>query len=442
MKKILCIFIFALTIFLLSGCNLLPTEKRVLSNEDWIEDIQSLDTNLRKEHPNIFKYIEEEEWNKSIESLKSDVDKISDTSIILRISQIVTSIGDSHTGIDPLDLIKPLDEEQIKPESIAEFPIKCEYFDDGVRVIECDSKYKDILGAKLVSINNVDINKILSDIATLIPHDYKNEQCALVYSKEFMNVYNILKSFEVVDNNKATYTFENDKKETITLKLKAVENKKINYIAVNKKDMKTNKVPKGENEVYWYKNFEEDDILYFRFNRFATNYRIFKDQKPEKEPPDFREVQEKLIREINRHNYSKFVIDLRENRGGDVNIRNSIVAMIKFQTDLKGEDIYILTGKESVSASATLAWELQSKLGATVVGETTGGNVNIFTSVAQSIELPNSKLKIYHPFKESIYEKGYIGGVNPDFEVKQSYEDYINGIDTSYEYIKNLKLDK
>ena len=442
MKKILCVIVFSLIIFLLSVCSSLLSEKRVLNNEKWIEDIKYLDANLRKEHPNIFKYVEEDEWNQSIESLIVDIPKLSDSSIILRTSQIIASLGDGHTFINPLDLITPFGQEHIKPESVVEFPIKCEYFDDGVRVVECDSKYKDILGYKLISINNIDINKILSDIATLISHDYKNEQCSLVYAKKFMNIYDILKFFEVVDSYRATFNFENDKKEIISLELKAIENKKINYISKNKKNMKTNEVPSGENEVYWYKNFEDDEILYFRLNKFTTNFHIFKDKKPDKEPPDFREVQERLISEINKHNYSKFIIDLRENRGGDVNILNAVVDMIKFQTDLKGEDIYILTGKESASASVTLAWKLQSTLGATVVGETTGGNVNLFTTCNQSLELPNSNLNIYYPFKESIYKKGYIGGVNPDFEVRQNYSDYLNGVDTCYEFIKNLNLSK
>ena len=116
--------------------------------------------------------------------------------------------------------------------------------------------------------------------------------------------------------------------------------------------------------------------------------------------------------------------------------------MIKFRTDLIGEEIYILTGKYSNSSSTTFAWELQKKLGANIVGETTGGNVNLFTTGGQIIELPNSKLKVYVSAYESVNEKGYIGGVNPDFEVKQNYNDYINGIDTVYEYIKDLNIHK
>ena len=95
-----------------------------------------------------------------------------------------------------------------------------------------------------------------------------------------MNIYDILKFFEEVDSDRTTFNFENDKKEIISLELKAIENKKINYISKNKKNMKTNEVPSGENEVYWYKNFEEDEILYFRLNKFTTNFHIFKGKIP------------------------------------------------------------------------------------------------------------------------------------------------------------------
>lgn len=408
-----------------------------MTNAEWIEDIQTLDTELREKHPNIFKYISEESWSKNIENLKSDLSHLSDTDIILRISQIVNTIGDGHTFIHPKDLLKPIDEENLSPETLLEFPIKGDYFNDGFRIVECGSNYQKILGSRLIAINDIDINTVLNDVSTLISGDYKNNQHPLAYAKLFINSYDVLKFFKVVDSTNAKFTFENNNGEEIILNLKAIENKKINYISPNKKEMKTNIIKGVENPYYWYKNFKEDNVLYFKYNTFLKNYFLFRDNLLYELLPDFREVQERLITEINNHDYSKFIIDLRNNQGGDVNILNAMISMFKFQTDLKGEDIYVITGKQSASASVTLAWELQSKLGATVVGETTGGNVNIFTTVSQKIELPNSTLKITHPFKESIYDKDHIGGVVPDFEVIQTYEDYINGIDTCYEFIKN-----
>lgn len=32
-------------------------------------------------------------------------------------------------------------------------------------------------------------------------------------------------------------------------------------------------------------------------------------------------------------------------------------------------------------------------------------------------------------------EEGYSGGAKPDIEIKQNYADYIDGVDTCYEYI-------
>lgn len=441
MKRIVYTVIFLITITLVSGCNLPLEEKQILSKEQWVEDIQTLDKGLREGHPDIFKYTSEEEWNQNIESLKADVDKLSDSDIILRISQIVKTIGDAHTFVHPIDFLKPIGEEKLNTESILVFPIKGDYFNDGFRIVECGSNYQKILGTRLIAINDIDINTILNDLSTLITSDYKNNQCSLAYAKFFINSYDVLKFFNIVDNTNAEFTFENDEGEEIILNLKAVENHKINYISTSKKEMKTNIIEGIKNPYYWYENFEEDNILYFRYNSFGTNYSIFKDNKLGEMLPDFREVQERLIDEINKHDYSKFIIDLRENGGGDVKIRNAMMEMFKIRTDLKGEDIYVITGKQSASASVSLAWELQSKLGANVVGETTGGNVNLFSTHNQSVVLPNSGLNIYHSFKESIYDKDHTGGVVPDFKVIQTYEDYINGVDTCYEYVKDLNID-
>ena len=435
MKRILFIISLLLIITFSTGCNQLLTEERILSNDQWLEDIEYLNEKLTKYHPDIFKFISEEEWSESINNLKLEVPQLSDTSIKLRISQIIASIGDAHTSMLPSELLSSIPSPILKGENptdikgILEFPIKCEYFDDGLRVIECDSKYKEILGSKIVSINNTDINKIINDIGTLFSHDYKNEQKSSKYANIYLNIYDFLKFFNIVDSKKAEYEFEFNDEERIVLTLRASESKDINYISKDKKEMKTNKIQAGESDFYWFRNFEEDNILYLKFNKFIHKT---------KGEPDFYKFQEELLKEINNKNYSKFIIDLRNNGGGSITVLNAMIDMIKYQTDLKGEEIYIITGKETNSASVGLAWNLQSKIGATVVGEITGGNINLFSTNSSQIELPNSKLKPLYSTKFKNNKEGYNGGVKPDIEIIQDYKDYINGIDTCYEYIKNI----
>lgn len=441
MKNKLFIIIFLVTSIVLTGCSSSFYEEQVLSDVQWIEDIDYLDNKLKEYHPDLFKFISEDKWNKNIENLKSEVPELSDTSIKLRISQIIASIGDAHTSMLPSELLSPVPSPILRGENpndiegVLEFPIKCDYFDDGVRVIECDSKYKEILGYKIISINNMNINSIINDIGTLFACDYNNEQKGLEYAKEYLNVYEFLKFFNVIGSNKAEYVFENDNDEKIHLSLKATENKNIDYISVSKKDMKTSMIPKGKSEFYWYENFQEDNILFLKFNSFISN-------TDNEKCPNFYDFQDRLLKEINNNNYHKFVIDLRNNRGGKTKILNSMIEMFKYKTNLNSENIYVITGKKTNSASVLLTWDLQSKRGATVVGEVTGGNINLFFTNSSQLELSNSKLKPTYSLGFINNNERYNGGVKPDIEIIQDYEDYINGIDTCYEYIKNININE
>ncbi|MGL5715457.1 MAG: S41 family peptidase [Paraclostridium sp.] len=434
--KHLCLIITLMTAMFFSGCSYTSSDTRILSDAQWIEDIDFLDNKLRYFHPDLFKYISEDKWNENIERLKLEVPQLSDNFIKLRISQIISSIGDSHTALLSSELLSPIpstlppDENPTYIEGIVEFPIKCDYFDDGLRVIECDSKYSEVLGYKLISINNVNINNIISDISTLISYDYENEQKGMAYVNQILNVYEILNFFNIVDSNMAEYVFENDDKEQINLSIQAKKNVDIEYVSINKKSMKTSVIPEGSDKNYWYTNFNDDNILFFKFNRFIT------DTRGEKYP-NFDKFLEGLLEEINKNNYEKFIIDLRENRGGSPKVLNALIENINYRTNLNGEDIYIITGKTTGSASVLLAYNMQSKKGATVVGEVTGGNINLFSSGGR-FELPNSKLKPTVSSNSIVNKNGYNGGVIPDIKVIQNYKDYINGIDTCYEYIKNI----
>lgn len=436
MKNLYIVMILLVTMFS-TGCISTNYEKRVLNDNEWIEDINFLDSKLREYHSDLFKFVGEDTWNKNINKLKEDVPKLSDSSIKLRIVQIISSIGDAHTSVLSGEIFAPIPSTMPKRKNITEvdgileFPIKCDYFDDGLRVIECDTNYEQVLGYKLISINNKNIDTIVSDISTLVSYDYGNEQKGKAHASRFLNVYEILKFLNIVLRDEAEYIFENHNNEKIKLSIKAKNNEKIKYISANKKKMKTNVVPKGSTKFYWYNNFKEDNILFFKFNKFITDI-------SSENYPNFHEFLDGLIEEINSNNYKRFVIDLRENNGGLIEVLNAFIENITYRTNLEGKNIYILTSKKSASASVLLAFHMQSKKGANIVGETTGGNVNSFNTVNYQIELPNSKLKPVISLKLQIKEEEYKGGVKPDIEVKQKYKDYIDGIDTCYEYIKQL----
>lgn len=435
MKNLILIIAMILSLGL-SGCSSVIDGEKNLENKKWIEDINHLDKELREKHPDLFRYITEDKWVENLDNLKNDVKKISDQDIVLRIAQIVSSIQDAHTAIDPVDLLTPIEEEKMDIDDRIEFPIKCEYFEDGLRVIQCSKEYKEILGYKLLSINGIEIEEVMKRLYSLTFHD--NEQHAKERAKTYMQLYEFLNFLEIVHSEEAEYVFEDENNNKVSLNIKAEKFKDINYTDIEHKEFKTDKKPEGESDFYWFTHFEEDKILYFQYNRILSSTGVGSAYKGAEKYPDYFEFLNRLLDKINDTEFDKLVIDLRKNPGGSMPLVNTSVELLKHRTDLRNEDIVLITGKATGSASVQLAFSLQNSLGAIVIGEETGGNVNFFTTEQELIVLPNSKLSIAHPSYARNNSKNHEGGVKPDIEIIQTYEDYLNGVDTCYEYVRNI----
>lgn len=435
MRKTILIMFLLFSTLVITGCTNTKDTEKVLSNKQWIEDINYFDEQMKLNHPDPFIYLDEENWDESIKELKSDVRKLSDVDIALRISQIVSSMKDSHTSIHILNLLAPVGEEQIDRKEIVEFPINLEYFEDGIRVIACGNEYKDILGYKLLAINNTSIEEVIEKVSKIMPYD--NSQFAKGLGKEYSNIYEYLRFLEIVDNKEVEYLFENSKQEKVVVKMKAIKNADIDYVDINKKESKISEKVNDSNDFYWYKFFEEDNILYFKLSKILTNQLPSVAHINKKELPNYYDFHNKFIEEINNKKPGKLVVDIRHNPGGSIGLIDFIVHDLKYRIDVEKENIYVITNKNTASAAADLAWRLQNDMGVKVIGEETGGNVNYFGTEGESIALPNSKLKIKHPYMFIENKKGHVGGVKPDVEIIQSFDAYMQGIDDCYEYINN-----
>ncbi|CEN93406.1 S41 family peptidase [Paraclostridium sordellii] len=423
MKKIGFIIMTIIFIIFLIFTVIRVEGNKNIENKKWIEDITYLDESLKKEHPDLFRNISQSEWDMNIKNLKLNVRKLSDLEISLRIAQMISSIKDGHTYMDLINTINTFSEDSTKVEEVETFPIKVEYFEDGLRVTGCDKRYDQVLGYKLISINNISIDEVIKKLSSLI--NYDNEQSAKEKSKKFIGVYEALKFLDIVKTKEAKFLYENDSNENVMLNIETIKNKDIEFEYLEKPKFKKYM---NEESPYWFEYIEEDNIFYFRFKQCLSTEEI-----------NYYSFEQKFIKVINDTKFEKLVIDLRDNRGGRLAIVDSIINELKYKTELEGKDIFAITNKGTASAAADIAWKLQYELGATIVGEETGGNVNFFGTENEFITLPNSKLKIFYPYNEVNNKKGYLGGVKPDIKVEQSYENYLKDIDDYYEFIKNIK---
>ena len=88
-----------------------------------------------------------------------------------------------------------------------------------------------------------------------------------------------------------------------------------------------------------------------------------------------------------------FVVDLRFNTGGDLNVATPLVNTIA--PLVRGTPVFVLTGRATFSAGITHAAQWKQFAGATVVGEPASDKLDVW-SEGGNIVLPNSQLTVHY----------------------------------------------
>jgi hypothetical protein len=182
-------------------------------------------------------------------------------------------------------------------------------------------------------------------------------------------------------------------------------------------------------ENYWFEYIPEDAVLYFQYNRAEPMV--------SKSMTTF--ITE-LTEEVQLRRPKAFVVDLRFNTGGDLNIATPLVNATA--PLLKGTPIFVLTGRATFSAGLTHAAQWKHA-GATLIGETVG-DVLDFWSEGGNVTLPNSKLAVHYTngfhkysLREYSVRKPYyfelkVDSLAPDIPREVSWDAYIAGRDPLY----------
>ncbi|MEG1009920.1 MAG: hypothetical protein RSF67_08965, partial [Clostridia bacterium] len=426
-----------------TACVSTNKDSRILTDEEWLEDITYLEKSILKDHPSPFEYVSETKWNEKVTKLKEDLTNLSDTEVIFRIHEIVSSMNDVHTYIKGTSSISPETKKVEKLVESSHFPIKFIWVGDELVVSSLPKEHEKLLESKVISINNYKIEEVLKKLFTIVKHD--NNQTARNSSLVYISSYDALEYLGVVDGKHAVkYVLQNESGvHTISLEPKIMENSKDEMVFIQDENLPENlKKPDNASDFYWVKPIEEDNAIYFKFNicdgkEFSTHQSL-----DNNEFPSFFEVVDEIIELSSSGNYDKFIIDLRSNGGGSAALVSYLLAKIEGETDIKEKyTTYVVTGNQTISAAAFSVVDIVNHLNATVVGEETGGNVNIFaySSVTDETILPNSGITLMISQVETEKIPGYKGGYKPDVEIKQSYKNYINRVDDCYEFIKSDK---
>ncbi|MGM0499692.1 MAG: hypothetical protein ACQERL_05745 [Bacillota bacterium] len=416
MRKIIFLFL----IILLLGGSL--TKAAEITEEDWLQDLNYLEKELPARHKNLFFQLEKEVFKNEIKKIKADLSKLSNLEITLKLAELFTKIGDSHTAVDNTRFFKEY------------YPVYFKKFADGYRVRAVDKEYKELLGAKLTSINGYSTAELKNKFSALITADNQN---ALEYKlASFLNLKEVLSYLKII-NQKNEFIFnEGDSQLKISFAAKNIENINENANDLIYLDYQKNFVFSNTDQLFWSKYLKTENILYFQYNSCWSRELAEKHKRPNSDLPSFFEQKNKIFNLIENNEIEKFVIDLRYNKGGDSSQGTQFaVELNKYKDEF---DTYVIIGPNTFSSAIINALDFKNQLEAYLIGTATMGKPNHFGEVRAFI-LPNTELKVSYSTKYfKLLENSDPDALYPDITVETEFEDFLNGRDTVLKIITTI----
>ena len=296
-----------------------------------------------------------------------------------------------------------------------------------------EKAYQDYIGQEIVSINGHSMDELMQALEPMISYDnevrLRRQFGGMVYVTEILQHYGMVTGGE--QSLPVVVRAADGAETTLDMKVYSAQE----YAAldtdayVNASQLRA-AVPATEpdREVYYKLLDLGGGALYMQYNSCRED--------PEHPMDEFAaEVEAKL----ESGDYTKFIIDLRNNGGGSDGVLYPITYLAQ-QFIANGNAAYVLAGEGTFSSALINTVQLKD-VGATFVGTPTGGSVDHFGAVT-AFELPNSGIRGQYSNKfidlGSYYQTVWNYGIEsfrPDIEVGQTFADYMDGVDTAVQYI-------
>jgi len=422
MKKAI---ILILTFFSIS------TYSQEIETQNWTTDLNFLKSELPKKHKNLFYKISKVEFENGIEQIIKQLDKDTDIETSIKLTQLIAKVGDSHTNLNISHLLK----------TRKTIPLDLIWFKEGLFISGSTKENYEVLDKKIVSINGFKTKTIIDSLKTL----FVDENTALIKNNSSRLLDNkvLLKYFGFSGSKDTIYNVElSDIKGEITkLKLQEVDNdlslsKNKIYLKANpEKPFYRNGSGKNFKEEY----FPKEKIYFIQYNKCISRETIekFGDKEAAYKQPSFKEFEEKVLKTLENSDIDKLIFDMRFNQGGSSYLAESLIDKIAQNKKInKKGKLFVVVGNDTFSSAIFNTIYFKEKTNATIIGEETSGKPNHFGNI-KSFRLPYSEIKVTYSSEYWKLTKDDSNTIVPEIMVENSYNDFKNGIDPVFEYVKN-----
>ncbi|WP_347375070.1 S41 family peptidase [Aequorivita sp. Q41] len=475
MKKIVYLSII---FFIISNSIFAQATDDSYSQKKFVEDFDYLITELKLQHQGLYEYVEKNETNAKIDSIRNTLETCqTKLEFYEKLRYVIGLTNEGHTSIDlpRWSMIKfGLSKSFI--------PLTVKLCNENLIVTQnYGNEVTDLKkGVKILSINGRKVSEILKKVYPLIPTDGFNETSksewvgGLNFSLLYRLVYGKEKKFKI-----EVQEFNKNKTQTLTIP------------AIRFTKFKTKKA-KFASQDFDYNHFKfeqiNDSIAYLSIPSFGDDH------------INYEKFYQSNFKKIDSLHIKHLMIDIQANGGGTegnenllfsylsnkitqkykqvtmlprpyrknknkegyiedawkledtIAKRGSFTLFSDYYSDLGYEKpqkeliysgkLYVLISGKTFSGGAEFTSLVKMTNRGIVIGEETGGTYEGNVSgYSEYVKLPNSKIEVKIPtvhFQINVEPKIKGRGVIPDYEVPQTWKDYLNGRNTK----KNFTIKK
>jgi hypothetical protein len=371
----------------------------------WKEDLRFFAGELGRGQKDFAKLYPPAKFDREMESLGSDIPRLADSEIVLRLMGLVASANVAHNSVTTNAM-----------GFFARLPVTLYWYPDGLAFIGASQQYSTAIGARVVRIGNMTPEELLAGVAPYISHE--NDVWLHEEASGFVTLRAVLQHFGLINpDGVVSFTLQKPGGEPFTQLVGLANPTQVVKIPLTEAlHVPVTLSASQPGKYYWSEYLADSQTLYIQYNQCASDPKL-----------PFSDFAHQVLAEADAHPVKRVVVDLRQNGGGD----SSVIAPLKSGLASRLKKIgrvYVLIGPMTFSSAILNAEDLRGSVHATLVGEPTGGSPNGYGEV-RTFTLPNSKLVVRYTTK--YFSLGKSNSLKPDLAAPRNLADDLAGRDTA-----------
>jgi hypothetical protein len=385
----------------------------------WRQDVDYLAAELPRLHVDAYVTTPRATFEAEALALSDAVPDLPDHVLVFRLCALTADLRDDHTRVQ-------WSNEDL---SLGRLPLGLQWFDDGLHMVAGRPQDMELLGWRLLAVNDVTAAEAAARVAVLTARE--NEASTRDKVPGLLVVADALDAVGLLPDPAAVrYTFECVPMDPPAQADAPAPARRVLELAPvrpapGERFVLTTLVAPPPSErprggAYWFERLPDGETLLLGYESCRAD--------PERPFADF---VASLLAEADAAPVARLVIDVRRNSGGDSGVAQPLLDALEDRPDLAGAGrLYVLIGHRTYSSAMLNAWELRERLGAVLVGESTGGRPNAYGEL-RSFRLPNSGLQVTYSTKRFVLLPGPGETLAPDILAPLTSRDWLAGRDVA-----------